>query len=611
MGKGKSTRSTPPKPQPLVDLDHEVTLRGVPASPGIAIGPAHLFSRDHLKVESRALTDKQIPHEIERFKVALEDTRQDILKTRAKAVKQTGDIVARLFDSHLLILEDVMLIEETLERLKKEKVSADWIVHDVMQRTYRSLKSQQGEYFSQRADDVRDVARRLVFNLQGVKDEYLSELDKPVVVIAPDLTPSDIIHLDRSHVLGIALNLGGATSHTAILTRSLEVPAVTGLKNVTDLICPGVEVIVNGNSGKVILQPSRERLEEYRAKRKKFVSFWSRLKQLRDLPTQTRDGRRVRLMANIELPVESAAVLTHGGEGIGLFRTEYLFLTRGSLPSEQEQVQEYRHAVETVHPHPVIIRTFDLGGDKVMPGLEFPKEANPFLGWRAIRICLDLEDMFRAQFSAILQVSHRRDVRILLPLVSDISEVRRARAILKDVMDKLATKGIPFNPNIPVGVMIEVPSAVLMAKELARECDFFSLGTNDLVQYTLAVDRANENVTHLFTPYHPAILRMIKSTVQAAHQGGIPVAICGEMAGDPLATLLLVGLEVDELSMAPLLLPEIKKIIRSTSFETAHKVALKAFRYSTAAEVEAYLVKTMKKMFADLPVWFTREKDDA
>jgi phosphoenolpyruvate-protein phosphotransferase (PTS system enzyme I) len=589
----------------------ETTLRGIAASPGIAIGPAHLFTHDHLKVEPRKLPDRLIPREIEHFQAALEETRQDILKTRAKAVKQTGDIVARLFDSHLLILDDVMLIEETLERVKREKVSADWIVHDVMQRSYRSLKAQKGEYFSQRADDIRDVARRLVFNLQGVKDEFLSDLDRPVVVIAPDLTPSDIIHLDRSHVLGIATNMGGATSHTAILTRSLEVPTVTGLKNVTDLICPGQEVIVNGNSGKVILHPSRESLAVYRAKRKKFISFWTRLKQLRDLPTQTTDGRRVRLMANIELPVEAAAVLTHGGEGIGLFRTEYLFLTRGSLPSESEQIQEYRAAVETIHPHPVVIRTFDLGGDKVTPGLDFPKEANPFLGWRAIRICLDLEDMFRAQFSAILQVSAQRNVRILLPLVSDISEVRRARKILREVMDDLTARGLPFNPDVPVGVMIEVPSAVIMAKELAHECDFFSIGTNDLVQYTLAVDRGNENVAHLFTPFHPAILRMIKSTVQAAHQAGIPVAVCGELASDPLATLLLVGLEVDELSMSPLLLPEIKKLIRSTDFETASKLAKQAFRYCTAAEVEEYLIKTMKKMFADLPVWFTREKEDA
>ncbi len=608
---GNSKKIVPVKATAPGSLQNELTLRGVPASPGIAIGPAHLFTRDYLKVEPRVLSGKQIAREIEHFQAALEETRQDILKTKSKAVKQTGDIVARLFDSHLLILDDVTLIEETLERVKEEKVSADWIVHDVMQRSYRSLKAQKGEYFSQRADDIRDVARRLVFNLQGVKDEYLSDLEKPVVLIAPDLSPSDIIHLDRSHVLGIATNLGGATSHTAILTRSLEVPAVTGLKNLTELICPGQEVIVNGNSGKVILHPSAERLTEYRDKRKKFISFWTRLKQLRELPTQTTDGRRMRLLANIELPIESASVLTHGGEGIGLFRTEYLYLTRGTLPTESEQINEYRNVVESLHPHPVVIRTFDLGGDKVTPSLDFPKEANPFLGWRAIRICLDLEEMFRAQFSAILQVSQKRDVRILLPLISSVTEVRRAKQILKEVMADLKARKIPFNPNIPLGIMIEVPSAVMMAKELARECDFFSVGTNDLVQYTLAVDRGNENVTHLFTPFHPAILRMIKSTVRAAHDRGIPVAVCGELAGDPLATLLLVGLEVDELSMAPLILPEIKKIIRSTTFETAHKVAQQAFRYSTAEEVEDYLIHTMKKIFADLPVWFTREKEDA
>ncbi len=585
----------------------ETILHGIPASPGIAIGPALLFSKYSLSVEQRKLTDKQIPHEIERFKEALEETRQDILKTRAKAVKQTGDIVARLFDAHLLILEDVILVEETVERVQKEKINADWLVHDIMQRTYRSLKAQKGEYFSQRADDIRDVARRLIFNLQGLKDEYLHDLSSPVVLIATDLSPSDLIHLDRTHVLGIATNLGGATSHTAILTRSLELPAVIGLKNVTDLVCAGETVVVNGNSGKVILHPSAPALQDYQEKRKKFLAFWSRLKQLRDLPTQTTDGRRVKLLANIELPAESAAVRAHGGEGIGLFRTEYLFLTRGTMPSEAEQVAEYRKVVEALEPLPVVIRTFDLGGDKVMPGLDFPKENNPFLGWRAIRLCLDMDGLLRAQFSAILQASHQRDVRIMLPLISDITEVRRSRALLKEVMADLKKKKIPHNPNIPLGIMIEVPSAVMMARELARECDFFSIGTNDLVQYTLAVDRGNENVAHLFTPFHPAILRMIKSTVQAAHKANIPVAVCGEMAADPLATLLLIGLELDELSMAPLMLPEIKKIIRSGSFEQAREIARGAFRFRTAAQVEDYLNRTMKKLFADLPVWFSRE----
>ncbi len=585
----------------------EIILRGVPASPGIAIGSALLFSKNRIKVEVRKIQDKDIPAELERFHAALEETRQDILRTRAKAVKQTGDIVARLFDSHLLILEDAMLIEETQERLQQEKICVEWLIYDILERTYKSLKAQKGEYFSQRADDIRDVGRRLIFNLQGWKDEYLYDLEKPVIVVASFLSPSDIIHLDRTQVLGIATDLGGATSHTAILTRSLEVPAVTGLKNVTDHILSGQEVIINGNSGKVIIHPTSDHLKEYENKRRKFVAFWTHLKRLRDLPTQTMDGRRVRLMGNIELPVEAETVLSRGGEGVGLFRTEYLFLTRGSLPSEQEQVTEYRKIVDAIHPNPVIIRTFDLGGDKIMPGLEFPKESNPFLGWRAIRFCLDMDDILRTQFSAILQVSHERDVRILLPLISDVTEVRRARRILQEVMQELKKKKIPFNEHIPVGIMVEVPSAVLTAAELARESDFFSLGTNDLVQYTLAVDRGNENVTHLFTPFHPAILRMIRLTVKAAHSAGIPVAICGELAGDPLATLLLVGLELDELSMSPVVLPEIKKIIRSTHFKMAQRIAAQAFRYHTSVEVEAYLYRNMKKLFADLPVWFTKE----
>ncbi|MCX6641514.1 MAG: phosphoenolpyruvate--protein phosphotransferase [bacterium] len=585
---------------------HETVLKGIPAAPGIAIGPAFLFTKDHLTVHPREITAEEVPVELERFKEALEQTRKDILKTRTLAMKQTGDIVARIFDSHLLITEDAMLIDETLERLPKEKVSADFLVYDFMLRTYRSLKAQQGEYFSQRADDVRDVARRIISKLQGLKEDYLFDLEEPVVVVAPDLSPSDIIHFDRRNVLGIATNLGGATSHTAILTRSLEVPAVTGLRNVSDLICNGQSIVVNGNSGKVVLFPTPVHLREYRTKQKRFFDFWVRLKGIRDLPTETSDGRVVKLMANIGLPMEAEAVKTHGGEGIGLFRTEYLFLTRGNMPSEADQVEEYKRVVETVHPHPVVLRTFDLGGDKLMPGWNFPKENNPFLGWRAIRVCLDVQDLLRAQFSAILQASYQRDVRILLPLISDINEVRSAKKILEEVKLDLERRNLPFDHDIKLGIMVEVPSVVLMADEFARECDFFSIGTNDLVQYTLAVDRGNENVAQLYSAYHPAILRMLRTTIDSGHRAGIPVAICGELAGDPLATLMLVGLGVDELSVSPVVLPEIKKIIRSVDFATARQVAEHVYEYITAKDVEKYLLRTMKKHFADLPVWFKR-----
>jgi phosphoenolpyruvate-protein phosphotransferase (PTS system enzyme I) len=586
---------------------HETTLKGIPAAPGIAIGPVYLFSKDHVAVQPREISIKGISAEIDRFQAALEQTRKDIRKTRSIAMKQTGDIVARIFDSHLLITEDAILIDETLERLPKEKVCVEFIVYDIMQRTYRSLKAQQGEFFSQRADDVRDVARRIISKLQGLKEDYLFDLKQPVVVVAPDLLPSDILHFNRRNVLGIATNLGGPTSHIAILTRSLEVPAVMGLKNIAELACPGQTVVVNGNSGKVVLAPTPNHLQEYQEKQKHFFAFWSRLKKLRHLPTQTNDGHPVKLMANIGLPMEAQAAKTHGSEGIGLFRTEYLFLSRGAIPSEAEQIQEYKQVIEVLHPHPVIFRTFDLGGDKLMPGWNFPKENNPFLGWRAIRVCLDSPDLLRTQFSAILQAGHQHEVKIMLPFVSDIQEVRNSKTILKEVMADLIRKGLPFNENTQLGIMVEIPSVVLMANEFARECDFFSIGTNDLVQYTLAVDRGNESVSQLYNAFHPSILRMLKTTIEAAHHSKIPVAICGEMAGDPLATLLLVGLGVDELSVAPFVLPEIKKIIRAVEFATAKEVADHAFQYTSVHDVEKFLLRTMKKHFADLPVWFNRD----
>jgi len=586
---------------------HEIELKGISASPGIAIAPALLVSKAPQKIESRKLKESEIPAEINRFNEALLKTKVSIERTRAKAVTQTGDIVARIFDSHLLILEDPTFLEETLDGVRNQKINVEPLIDDFMQRMYRSLKAQKGEYFSQRADDVLDVSRRLIANLQGLKDDRMAELKRQVILVVSDLTPSEVIQLDARYIVGIATDFGGATSHTAILTRSLGVPTVTGLRNITELVCPSEEIVINGNSGKVVLFPTKSRLKAYREKRKRFKTFMTRLKKLRDLPTETTDGRHVVLMANIELPAETGTVINQGGEGIGLFRTEYLFLTGGSLPTEEDQLKEYRRVAEKLAPKPVIVRTFDVGGDKIMPGLDFPEEANPFLGWRAIRVGLDLPDLLKAQLSAILQASVYGDVRIMLPFISELDELRQAKQILKEVKDDLRQKKIPFNEEIKVGIMVEIPSAALIADALAAECDFFSIGTNDLVQYTLAVDRGNETVANLYTGFHPAVLKLIKKTVDAAHRAGIPAACCGELAGDPLAALLLVGLGLDELSVSPVGLPEIKKIIRSTNMDIAREVAEKAMTYTTSNEVHRYMLRTMKKQYADLPVWFTRD----
>jgi phosphotransferase system enzyme I (PtsI) len=589
----------------MITKTSEKVLRGIPASPGVSIGKAVLLRRDEPKIIPHPIEASQVESELQRFRTAVKATHRRLQADQNRATREIGTAAGRIFEAHMMILEDPVFLEEIETSIQKQLVAADSLVQDVMERNYNSLMSQHGEFFQQRAQDIRDVKRRLAFQLQGTVDLAIPRFRQPVIVVADDLTPTDTLHLDRRFVQGLCTERGGMASHTAILARSFEIPAVVGLGDITQQIRARTTMIVNGNSGKVLINPTPETLSEYQGKQQRYRDFLVNLANLKTLPAVSRDGRKVILSCNIEMPHEVEAVKHHGGTGIGLFRTEYLFLTRNQSPTEEDQYQEYRHVAQEIYPNPVVIRTFDLGGDKAVPGSELLDQPNPFLGWRSIRVSLSLKDMFKAQLRAILRASIHGNVKLMYPLISGIHEVREANLILEEVKQDLRNEAIPFDENMPVGIMIEVPSAVIIADILAEEVDFFSIGTNDLTQYTLAVDRGNQTVAYMYKPLHPALLRMIQSTVQAGHTAGIPVSMCGEMASDPLSTLILLGLELDELSMSPVSLPEIKKIIRSATFSEAKETAQEALQKKTMSEINSFLTEIMKQKYADLPIWFS------
>jgi phosphotransferase system enzyme I (PtsI) len=589
----------------MVPVAIEKVFRGIPASPGVSIGKAVLLRREEPTITPHAINSSQVDGEILRFRSALEMTHKKLQTDRSRASREIGVTAERIFEAHLMILEDPVFLEEIETGIREQLLTAESLVWDVMGRTYNSLMAQRGEFFQQRAQDIRDVRRRLIFQLQGTADLVVPRFRRPVIVVADDLTPTDTLHLDRRFVQGLVTERGGMASHTAILARSFEIPTVVGLGDITLHLRARTTMIVNGNSGKVLINPTPGTLKEYQGKQERYRAFLTNLGNLRTLPAVSQDGKEITLSCNIEMPHEVEAVKHNGGTGIGLFRTEYLFLTRAESPSEEDQYQEYHRVAREISPHPVVIRTFDLGGDKAIPGVEPPDERNPFLGWRSIRVSLSLKDMFKTQLRAILRASILGNVKLMYPLISGIHELREANDILEEVKQELRKEAIPFDETLPVGVMIEVPSAVVIADMLAEEADFFSIGTNDLTQYTLAVDRGNPTVINLYKPLHPALLRMIHSTVQAGHAAGITVSMCGEMAGDPLSALILLGMELDELSMSPVSLPEMKKIIRSSKFSEAKDLAQEVMNIKTMAEISAYLTKIMKQKFADLPIWFS------
>ncbi|MBN1622334.1 MAG: phosphoenolpyruvate--protein phosphotransferase [Endomicrobiales bacterium] len=553
-------------------------FQGIPASPGIAIGKVFLLEDEDFCLIHREIPKDAIKKEISRFKESLARTRSEMLATQEKIHKTLGKEYARLADAYLLILEDPIITRDVVKRIG-EGVNAEYALFRILEKVVRSFEKIDDEYFRERKHDIQDVGKKILNNLMGKERRYLTDIESESIVVAHNLAPSDTISLRENLVKGFATNIGGKTSHTAIIAQGLEIPAVVGLKNITANVKEGDTIIVDGNQGIVIINPVQEILENYHREHEIQQSQIRELQKLRDLPAQTTDGHRVVIAANIDNPTEVKSVLNHGAEGIGLYRTEFLYFNRNDLPAEEEHYQNYLHVTQKMLPYSVIIRTIDLGGDKFVPlGLEgISEEDNPFLGLRAIRLCLKYPSIFKTQLRAILRVSAEGRVKIMYPMISGVEEIRAANRILEETKQELRREGIKFDENLEVGVMIEVPSAALSADIIANEVDFLSIGTNDLIQYTLAVDRVNENVASLYEPFHPSILRLIKSVIEAGHKAGKWVGMCGEMASDPLLTLVLIGLGLNEFSISPLLIPRIKKIIRSSSLLNAKALVQELF----------------------------------
>ncbi|MBI3005218.1 MAG: phosphoenolpyruvate--protein phosphotransferase [Ignavibacteriales bacterium] len=575
----------------------EITLKGIPASPGIAKGPVYLFRKHEPIVEERTLVGNEVEKEISRLEQSIARSKKELRKIYDFAEKKLGNNQAKILEAQLLILDDAIIFGTVFERVRKEKKNAEFVVQDEIGKYHRLMIAAKDEYTRERANDLEDVRNRILRNLQ--EQRLVSKFEGANIVVAPNLSAADTLILSRNEVLAFATEIGGSTSHSVLLARAMQIPTVVGLPHVAGKAHEGDTMILDGYSGMVIINPTEGTVHKYERKQKEYKDFEDRLSVLRELPAETLDGHRVQLAANIELQEELEFVKMQGADGVGLYRSEVLLLGKEVFPTEQEQVYQYKILAEALHPKQVIIRTFDIGGDKLM--MQTISENNPFLGWRGIRVMLDKEDLFLDQLRAILRASTRKNVAVMFPMISSIKEVRSAKKHLEEAKRQLKAKDILFDENIKVGVMVEVPSAAVIAEDLAQEVDFLSIGTNDLIQYLLAVDRSNEIVSSLYQEFHPAVVRFLRRIIERGKKGDVWVGMCGEMAGDPLATMLLLGLGLDEFSVVPTTLPEIKKIIRSVHFTEAKHIAEKVLTMQTEDEIKSYLQRIMKEKFPDIP----------
>ncbi|MDK4501973.1 phosphoenolpyruvate--protein phosphotransferase [Fusobacterium necrophorum] len=558
-------------------------IKGIDASPGIAIGKVFLYQENELLITKES--SKTIEEEKQRLILGQEKTKKQLEAIKERTLLTLGKDKADIFDGHITLLEDEDLLEEINDLLEEGEITAEFALKTQIEEYCKMLSNLEDAYLRERAADLQDIGKRWLYNVAEVAIVDLSSLPADTVIVAKDLTPSDTAQVDLENVLAFVTEIGGKTAHSSIMARSLELPAVVGTGNICSLVNNGEMIIVDALAGEIILNPTQEELESYQEKQRKFLQEKEMLKQLQHKAAISKDGVEVGVWCNIGSPKDVKGVLNNGGQGIGLYRTEFLFMNNDRFPTEEEQFEAYKEVAMALEGKPVTIRTMDIGGDKSLPYMELPKEENPFLGWRAIRVCLDRIEILETQFKALLRASAFGTIKIMLPMIMDITEIRRAKALLEKCKAELKEKGIAFDEKIPLGIMVETPAVAFRAKYFAKEVDFFSIGTNDLTQYTLAVDRGNENISHLYDSYNPAVLQAIQASIEGAHEAGIQISMCGEFAGDEKATALLFGMGLDAFSMSAISVPRIKQNILRLEKASATALVNRVMSCATSEEV--------------------------
>ncbi|MBM7540107.1 phosphoenolpyruvate--protein phosphotransferase [Amphibacillus cookii] len=562
-------------------------LKGIAASNGVAIAKAYTLEAPELSFETKKVGD--VAKETERLQDALDVSKQELEKIKENARQSLGDEHAEIFSAHLLVLSDPEMITPIKDKIKNENINAEAALDEVANMFINMFESMDNAYMRERAADIKDVTKRVMAHLLKVSFPDPALIDEEVIIIAEDLTPSDTAQLNKQFVKGFTTNIGGRTSHSAIMARSLEIPAIVGTKTVTDDVKDGDIIIVDGIDGEVVINPSDDVIKTYRKKQDDFAKQKEIWAQLKDEPTVSKDGTHVELVANIGTPNDVEGIINNGGEGVGLYRTEFLYMGNSDFPSEDDQFDAYKSVLEQMGDKPVVVRTLDIGGDKELSYLDLPKEMNPFLGFRAIRLCLERDDIFRTQLRALLRASTYGNLKIMFPMIATLDEFRQAKALLLDEKDNLKGEGIDVSDDIEIGIMVEIPSTAVIARQFAKEVDFFSIGTNDLIQYTMAADRMNERVSYLYQPYHPAILNLVNNVIEAAHAEGKWAGMCGEMAGDSIAIPILLGLGLDEFSMSATSILPARTQIKDLSKEELASYKDELLSMSTADEVETFI----------------------
>jgi len=574
-------------------------LRGSGVSEGIAYAKVFLLERERITIPYRIIPEERVEEEVERFKAAQERARAELRQIKESVMERDSREPAFIIDAHIMILEDELLVDGTIEIIRGEKINAEWALRRKVNELMSMFANMQDPYLKERGRDVQMVPERIIRELVGQSADPLSRLEEPVVVVAHELTPAETAHMALDKILAFATDIGSPTSHAAIVAKGLRIPAVVGLKHVTREVSHGDTILIDGHAGVVIVNPTQDVIDEYESRKKWLEELSVSLRKYRDLPSETSDGHQVKLAANLEILEEIRYLKESGAEGVGLYRTEYLYLDREGLPTEEEHFDSYRQVVEAVHPHGATIRTLDVGGDKFKSRLTMSDEINPAMGLRAIRLCLNMPELFKTQLRAILRASAFGKTRVMFPMISGFQEFRDAKRLLYEAAHELEQEGVDFDREIEVGIMVEVPSAAFIAGDLAEQADFFSIGTNDLIQYTLAIDRVNEYVSYLYQPLHPAVLRIVKTVVDAGHEYGIPVHMCGAMAADPTNLPVLLGLGLDELSMPMGAVLRVKRILRSIKKSDAESLVQELMTFKTVQEIKEKVTNEIRTNWSE------------